>query len=174
MALFEPRPAGFAFVIQSQGPTALGGSGNKIGAVGISPGVGIGFWSFNHNYAAIFNTASGGCCVNGESFLLGLQLRDDVSVSFSYANHTLSFSATNSDTAQSVSGSLAINLSTLGPSVFLGFTGATGANTSNQDISNFTFSTPSVVPEPSTWAMMALGFAGLGFLGYRKTRSALA
>ena len=32
-------------------------------------------------------------------------------------------------------------------------------------------STPGgVVPEASTWAMMALGFAGLGFLGYRKTR----
>ena len=30
------------------------------------------------------------------------------------------------------------------------------------------------VPEPSTWAMMALGFAGLGLLGYRKTRGALA
>jgi PEP-CTERM motif len=28
-------------------------------------------------------------------------------------------------------------------------------------------STP--IPEPSTWAMMLLGFAGLGFLGYRKT-----
>ena len=27
------------------------------------------------------------------------------------------------------------------------------------------------IPEPSTWVMMALGFAGLGFLGYRKTRS---
>jgi hypothetical protein len=26
------------------------------------------------------------------------------------------------------------------------------------------------VPEPSTWAMMVLGFAGLGFLSYRKTR----
>jgi hypothetical protein len=24
------------------------------------------------------------------------------------------------------------------------------------------------VPEPSTWAMMALGFAGLGFVGYRR------
>jgi hypothetical protein len=25
------------------------------------------------------------------------------------------------------------------------------------------------VPEPSTWAMMLLGFAGLGFVGYRQT-----
>jgi PEP-CTERM motif-containing protein len=36
--------------------------------------------------------------------------------------------------------------------------------------------TPAVaaVPEPSTWAMMTLGFGLMGFLGYRKTRSALA
>ncbi len=27
-----------------------------------------------------------------------------------------------------------------------------------------------VVPEPSTWAMMLLGFAGLGFAGYRASR----
>jgi hypothetical protein len=30
----------------------------------------------------------------------------------------------------------------------------------------------SVVPEPSTWAMMLLGFAGLGFVGYRQARKA--
>jgi Protein of unknown function (DUF642)/PEP-CTERM motif len=30
--------------------------------------------------------------------------------------------------------------------------------------------TISAVPEPSTWAMMILGFLGLGFLGYRKTQ----
>jgi PEP-CTERM motif len=29
----------------------------------------------------------------------------------------------------------------------------------------------STVPEPSTWAMMLLGFAGLGYAGFRKARS---
>jgi PEP-CTERM motif len=32
----------------------------------------------------------------------------------------------------------------------------------------------SVVPEPSTWAMMLLGFAGLGFLGWRGSRKTAA
>jgi hypothetical protein len=30
------------------------------------------------------------------------------------------------------------------------------------------------VPEPSTWAMMLLGFAALGFLGYRRNREAVS
>jgi hypothetical protein len=36
---------------------------------------------------------------------------------------------------------------------------------------NFTLVVGSAVPEPSTWAMLLLGFAGLGYAGYRKTRS---
>ena len=32
----------------------------------------------------------------------------------------------------------------------------------------------SVVPETSTWAMMLVGFAGLGFAGYRKSRKTLS
>ena len=39
------------------------------------------------------------------------------------------------------------------------------------DHQTFTLDVGSAVPEPSTWAMMALGFAGLGLVGYRKTRS---
>jgi hypothetical protein len=34
--------------------------------------------------------------------------------------------------------------------------------------------TLTAVPEPSTWAMMALGFAGLGFAGYRTSRKSAA
>jgi hypothetical protein len=34
--------------------------------------------------------------------------------------------------------------------------------------------TAAPVPEPSTWAMMLLGFAGLGFAGYRTRRAASA
>ena len=32
---------------------------------------------------------------------------------------------------------------------------------------------PFAVPEPSTWAMMLLGFAGLGFVGYRHAKAAV-
>lgn len=34
--------------------------------------------------------------------------------------------------------------------------------------------TVAAVPEPSTWAMMILGFAGVGFMAYRRRRGALA
>jgi hypothetical protein len=34
--------------------------------------------------------------------------------------------------------------------------------------------TSSTVPEPSTWAMMLLGFAGLGYVGFRSRRAARA
>ena len=42
----------------------------------------------------------------------------------------------------------------------------TSLSTNAIEVSNFSVS---AVPEPSTWAMMILGFLGLGFLGYRKT-----
>jgi PEP-CTERM motif len=35
-------------------------------------------------------------------------------------------------------------------------------------------SVASAVPEPSTWAMMILGFAGIGFMSYRRSRKSIA
>lgn len=37
-----------------------------------------------------------------------------------------------------------------------------------------TFTVASAVPEPTTWAMLLLGFAGLGFLGLRRSAAAAA
>jgi hypothetical protein len=34
--------------------------------------------------------------------------------------------------------------------------------------------TVSAVPEPSTWAMMILGFTGIGFMAYRRKQNGLA
>ena len=52
----------------------------------------------------------------------------------------------------------------LGPGI------AYGINDAGQAVGySYTPLTPPVtVPEPSTWAMMLLGFAGLGFAGYRR------
>ena len=36
-----------------------------------------------------------------------------------------------------------------------------------------TVNVAAAVPEPSTWAMMLLGFVGLGFVGYRRKRGAV-
>lgn len=49
-----------------------------------------------------------------------------------------------------------------------------GDNMRGRWMSNLDSITVSAVPEPSTWAMMMLGFAGLGFLAYRRSRVAAA
>jgi hypothetical protein len=37
-------------------------------------------------------------------------------------------------------------------------------------VTGFAYSPASAVPEPSTWAMMLIGFAGLGYAAYRRQR----
>ena len=59
-----------------------------------------------------------------------------------------------------------------------GFTYATSniprTNFETANFTQFSVTAATPVPEPSTWAMMAIGFSLMGFLGYRKTRGALA
>jgi hypothetical protein len=43
-----------------------------------------------------------------------------------------------------------------------------------KELKQIEFSLPGAVPEPATWAMMLLGFATLGFAGYRRRRLAVA
>jgi hypothetical protein len=50
----------------------------------------------------------------------------------------------------------------------------TGGGIINTGFSNLSVGSPftSGVPEPSTWVMMLIGFAGIGFITYRKSRNA--
>jgi hypothetical protein len=56
---------------------------------------------------------------------------------------------------------------------FCGFCGSGGQVYEDTDSASVT-AAAAVVPEPSTWAMMLLGFAGLGFAGYRASRKNIA
>jgi hypothetical protein len=67
--------------------------------------------------------------------------------------------ATGTGDQASPAGNELITISGLGA-----FTTATFSSTGNA----FEFSLGSAVPEPSTWAMMALGFAGLGYAAFRR------
>ena len=49
------------------------------------------------------------------------------------------------------------------------FTFATDGRPAKDVVIDQAFVVAGAVPEPSTWAMMILGFLGLGFLGYRKS-----
>jgi hypothetical protein len=59
-------------------------------------------------------------------------------------------------------------------SYILGFfnEGAAGIQATANSGAIFENGSPSAIPEASTWALMLLGFAGLGFAGYRKAHNA--
>jgi hypothetical protein len=95
------------------------------------------------------------------------------------ANGVLTTSASRTSDGNSVSFNLGDDLNGAAHSSNLElFTNATGFVDpfgTLKDSSGATFSipvlTPVAAPEPSTWAMMLLGFAGLGYVGYRRTRA---
>jgi hypothetical protein len=58
---------------------------------------------------------------------------------------------------------------------FIGtFTSLTWTNPQFEDWYGFNVGYQSAVPEPSTWVMMILGFAGIGFMAFRKRKNGLA
>jgi PEP-CTERM motif len=78
--------------------------------------------------------------------------------------------------------SASVSSSTTNPNDIYGFTGSdfdrivvTPETAVNQAalIDNLEFNVAAAVPEPSTWAMMILGFAGVGFMAYRRRHSAM-
>lgn len=85
------------------------------------------------------------------------------------------------DTAYQLNNGLLLNVNTTTPSwgnfplfafwtdgsLFSGTVGGT------YYYADFGMATVSAVPEPSTWAMMVLGFAGVGFMAYHRRNGAV-
>jgi hypothetical protein len=124
---------------------------------------------YNGQYLAAQNDGTGPgnpstLVVNADAYILNgghLQASID-SQGYNYLN-LYSASLTNSENYTTVPGS-----STDGRVAFTDYD--TGVSTAVlADFSNITVTDAvAAVPEPSTWAMMILGFAGLGFMAYRR------
>jgi len=175
---------GASFIIQNDGAgvNVHGGEGGDIGAYYIANALGIGFQSWANDAAFIFTTAtfsSAAAAAQNENgghgnFSLGANQSNLISVAFSYANDLISFTALNNSTGQSISKSLNFDLTDLGESVFIGFTGGTGGASAYQNISNFKLETsyPTAVPGPEAGAGLgALAMGGIAFWARRRRGS---
>lgn len=69
-----------------------------------------------------------------------------------------------------------INYVATGAATTISFTVSSSTNLGNNDplIDGVSFAAVSGAPEPSTWAMMLIGFAGLGFVARRRSKMATA
>ncbi len=97
------------------------------------------------------------------------------------ANETLDvYSSAPTSTSTTFLGAFALFAPSTGAGAFFGLTSSDGDVIGSVDLISPEFPAVdqvqigSAVPEPSTWAMMLLGFAGLGFAGYRTSRRTAA
>jgi hypothetical protein len=121
-----------------------------------------------------------------DSYAFGANIKAADFISFTYSSSGRSFDLTsaenpslagslNADGSFNASKEFAVSASTGGFPAFEATTGEFQAVTrpGQQDLGGsftFTLAVSGNVPEPSTWAMMLLGFAGLGFAGYRAAK----
>jgi PEP-CTERM motif len=129
-------------------------------------------------------TASG-ILTLADSYVFGTLITDAEFVSFDYSSSSRSFDIISADDPGLIGGLNADGSFFTGEVVFAdagntpafiatgnGFEAITEQDSNTNDFgSSATFTLASgAVPEPSTWAMLLLGFAGLGFAGWRRVR----
>ncbi len=175
---YAPQADGLAFVVQNLGTSFLGGGGGGIGLYGAGGNsAAIVFQSWFNDHASIVTDENpyGGTQPTG-NFSLGGNAGNLVNVAVNYDGTTLSYSATNTSTSQSISDSIALSLADLaGPSdtVYFGFTAGTGLSTDQAQIDSFHLNV-SPVPLPGALPLFGAAIAGLVGFGVRQSRRAKA
>jgi hypothetical protein len=156
---------GMTFVLQNEGLNAVGGSGSGLGYSGIAPSaaVALDIWSpfIGTAYATNGNIGS-----FTSTSPVNLDSTDPIAVLLSYNGTTNVLTETLTDTTTSATFSTSYTsdlASVLGAgTAYVGFTGGTGAGSSTQTVSNFTFGS---IPEPTSltlWASSVLMMAAYG------------
>jgi hypothetical protein len=177
---FDPSE-GITFTLQNApaGTAALGGSGGGLGYSGItkSASVQLNLAMFQDNPGTVLNTQGKTGQDGGNAYLptapVNLRSTDPILVTLSYNNATTTLTETLVDltTNATFTTSYVDNLETEvgGTTAYIGITGATGAGTSTQSVTNFVFDvTP--VPEPTGMALTAVCLAGVVVRSLRSRR----
>ena len=164
---------GTTFVLQNQGLNALGDSGSDLGYSGIAPSAAVALDLFAPS-GTTFDT-NGNIGGYTSTSPVNLNSGDPIGVLLSYngstqvLSETLTDLTTSSTYATSYSSDLASVLG--GGTALVGFTAGTGAGSSTQTISDFSFI--SSVPEPTSltlWASCGLALASYGYWTRRSRR----
>lgn len=140
---------GLAFVLQnsSAGPSALGQDAGGLGFSGITPSVALAFNLYSgEGVGMAFETNSLSYIFGGNSAYIStspvsFNSGDPINVTMIYLGGIVSVTLTDQNTLQSYTTSYTANLPGLlgGHTAYVGFTGGTGAITSQQQVSNFSF-----------------------------------
>ena len=161
-----PAADGFTFVLQGDGPDALGSAGAGLGygpALSTSSGPAIGrsiAIKFDLHNNAGEGTSSTGVYLNGAiptvpawnllSDFIDLQSGDvfHVIVTYDEDDSALEYQITDPTTGAWYTGGMAVNLTQLlgGETGYVGFTASTGGESAVQDILNWTFTANSTIP----------------------------
>jgi len=139
---------GMVFVLQNQGLSAVGGYGLNLGfgSGAIAPAAGIALNLFANNGAGtLFVTSATIFPPNYQSVSpVNLDANDPLNVTISYDGATLTEILVDTVTLAGFTNSFPVNLSGYlgGNTAYVGFTGASGSGVAVQDISDFSFSSP--------------------------------